>query len=689
MEQHFKEQPIDWHTQSVEDVLSQLKTQPSGLNQEESSKRQILFGLNQIPEKPKASVIIRFLRHFNNILIYVLLIAACITAFLNHWIDTSVILAVVIVNAFIGFIQEGKAEKALDAIRQMLSLKATVVRENERQSISATALVPGDIVLLEPGDKVPADIRLIQAHGLIVDESILTGESVAVEKDASPVPKEALLSERTCIVYSGTLVKSGQAKGVVVATAQSTEIGQISHLLSKVTLLKTPLVQQIDTFAKWLTVFILISVGLLLIYGYFVQHHPFDELFMAVVGLSVAAIPAGLPAVLSITLAVGAQAMARRKAIIRRLPAIETLGSVSVICTDKTGTLTKNEMTVVSVLCAQHDFNVGGSGYAPAGGIITLHNQIIDKAQHPVLTHLAHAALLCNDADLHKDQNDWVVAGDPMEGALLTFAEKAGLSVIEERKIWIRTDTIPFDATSRLMATLHHDHQGHAFIFVKGAPEQLLAICKKQQTENGDLEPIDQTRWLERIEAIAKSGQRVLALAAKPVPSQHTVLEASDIKDDLVLLGMVGMIDPPREEVIRAIAECLTAGIQVKMITGDHAATAGAIGKQIGLQHPDKILTGAEIDQMNDSELASLVLEYDVFARTSPEHKLRLVIALQSHAMTVAMTGDGVNDALALKRADIGIAMGKSLMTASIQTAKTIMNPRLFLCLLILQTQNV
>ncbi|WP_133130777.1 cation-transporting P-type ATPase [Legionella yabuuchiae] len=672
IEKSLKEHRGNWHVLPIEKVMSSLKTDPQGLNQTEVFKRQEAFGSNKIPETAKESIALRFLRHFNHILIYVLLGASIITALLNHWIDTFVILAVVIANACIGFIQEGKAEKALDALRQMLSPTATVIRQEERQTITAKELVPGDVVFLESGDKVPADVRLIKAHGMIVDESILTGESVAVEKHTNPVAENAVLGERASMAYSGTLVTSGQAKGVVVATGEFTEIGQISHLLSKVELLKTPLIQQIDIFAKWLTVFILMVAGLLLAYGYFVQHQDFGELFMAVVGLSVAAIPEGLPAVLSITLAVGVQAMARRNAIIRRLPAIETLGSISVICTDKTGTLTKNEMTVVSILTAENQFNVEGSGYEPTGSI-KLHDHIIHKEQHPLLKRLAQTAILCNDAELHERNGNWVIEGDPMEGALLTLAEKTSLSVTENRKVWTRTDTIPFDARHRFMATLNHNHQNHAFIFVKGAPEQLLAMCQTQENEHGELEPINHTYWLEQIESIAKNGQRVLAMALKSVPPEHTVLQLFDMENNLVLLGMVGMIDPPREESITAVAQCLNAGIQVKMITGDHSATAGAIGRQIGLKHPDKILTGLELDEMSDSELAGVVLEDDIFARTSPEHKLRLVMALQSHGMTVAMTGDGVNDALALKRADAGIAMGKKGNEVSKEAAELVL----------------
>lgn len=662
----------NWYTLSAEDVFNTLATSQAGLSEEAVKERRVSSGLNRLPAVAKETRLMRFLHHFHHLLIYVLLAAAIITALLQHWVDTVVILAVVVVNACIGFIQEGRAEKALDAIRHMLSPVASVLRDGERRTVDGEELVPGDIVLLEAGDKVPADVRLIKVHGLVVDESILTGESVPVEKHSQAVEKDTALGDRSCMAYSGTLVTSGQGQGIVVATGQKTEIGQISGLLSKVEVLTTPLVKQMDIFAKWLTLLILMVAALLLVYGYFLRHHDFAELFMAVVGLSVAAVPVGIPAVLSITLAVGVQAMARKKAIIRRLPAIETLGAVSVICTDKTGTLTRNEMTVASILTGSQLFTVEGSGYEPSGAI-QLHQQAIEKSEHPLLNELARAALLCNDAALSKRNGNWLVEGDPMEGALLTLAEKAGLLVTEERKTWTRTDTIPFDSRHRFMATLHHNHQGKAFIFVKGAPERLLDMCTQQQAENKALEPLNGHYWREQIEKIAEKGQRVLAFAVKSVDPEKTVLQSSELEEGLILLGMTGMIDPPRAEAIAAVAQCLKAGIQVKMITGDHAATAGAIGRQIGLAHPDKILTGTELDKMSDAELAAVVMEDDIFARTSPEHKLRLVMALQAHGMIVAMTGDGVNDALALKRADAGIAMGQKGNEVSKEAAELVL----------------
>jgi magnesium-transporting ATPase (P-type) len=421
-----------------------------------------------------------------------------------------------------------------------------------------------------------------------------------------------------------------------------------------------------------LTILILLIAVMLLIFGYFVEHFEFTELFMAVVGLSVAAIPEGLPAVLTITLAVGVQVMARRNAIVRRLPAIETLGSVSVICTDKTGTLTRNEMMVTSVVTNAHIFSLEGSGYEP-NGVIKLNDSATRGCDHAILDELGRAAALCNDASLHEREGIWTVEGDPMEGALLAFSGKIGLDVRKELSTWTRTDAIPFDAKHRFMATLNHDHENHAFISVKGAPEQLLSMCKEQRVVSGNTEPLDQAYWHTKAEGIAAQGQRVLAVAVKQVPHEHTVLEFSDVEDTLILIGLVGLIDPPRSEAIEAVSECHGAGIRVKMITGDHKGTAVAIGKQIGLQNPDKVLVGADLDDMNDAALAAAVLETDIFARTSPEHKLRLVMALQSHGMTVAMTGDGVNDAPALKRADAGIAMGMKGSEAAKEAAELVL----------------
>jgi len=661
-----------WHAVPANEAISLQESRPSGLTEAEAHDRLRRYGLNRLPEPAKRGALIRFLAQFHNILIYVLLGSAAITAFLEHLADTLVILAVVVVNAAIGFVQEGKAEKAMDAIRRMLALKASVLRDGTRRAVESEALVPGDVIFLEAGDKVPADLRLLRANGLQIQEAILTGESVPVEKQTEPVAVGAALGDRASMAYSGTLVTSGLGRGVVVATGMDTEIGRISGMLSTVETLTTPLLRQMNVFAWWLTVFILLIAAILLVFGYFVAHLEFSEVFMAVVALSVAAIPEGLPAVLTITLAVGVQAMARHNAIVRRLPAIETLGSVSVICTDKTGTLTRNEMMVASVVTGAHVFSLEGAGYEPKG-VIKLDDVAVSASEHANLEELSRSAALCSDASLHKREGVWTVEGDPMEGALLALSGKVGIDVRKELDAWSRTDAIPFGAEHRFMATLNHDHKDHAFISVKGAPEQVFSMCSEQRTVSDSTEPFDANYWHEMADSAAMKGQRVLAIAVKPVPTDHTVLEFSDVESGLIMVGLAGLIDPPRPEAIEAVAECHRAGIRVKMITGDHRGTASAIGKQIGLQSPDKVLTGTDLDELDPSALAAAVLDTDIFARTSPQHKLKLVTALQSHGMTVAMTGDGVNDAPALKRADAGIAMGLAGSEAAKEAAELVL----------------
>jgi len=660
------------HELTAEAVLSRLDSRTAGLSDADAQQRRLTYGPNQLAREAGPHPVIRFIRHFHNILIYVLLVAAVITAGLGHITDTLVILAVVLANAIIGFVQEGKAEQAMEAIRDLLAARTSVLRDGHRLTLPVDELVPGDIVLLEAGDKVPADIRLLTSHGLQVQESILTGESLPIDKQTRPVAGSASLGDRTCMTYSGTLVTGGTGRGVVVATAGDTEIGRISGLLSRVEVLTTPLVRQMNDFARWLSILILLIAVLLLTYGYFVAQFSFRDLFMAVVGLSVAAIPEGLPAVLTITLAVGVQAMARRHTIVRRLPAIETLGSVSVICSDKTGTLTRNEMMVASFNVDGRHYDVDGNGYEPDGSI-RFDGDEVDTARLGGLTTLARVMALCNDAHLSHKDDQWSVEGDPMEGALLVLAGKLRTNLADVTSNWTRTDAIPFDARHRYMATLNHDHQGHAQISVKGAPEQVLALCEHQMTHDGQPAPLDRAYWLEQADRIAAQGQRVLAIAIRRVPADQTVLETADLSGRLTMIGLVGLMDPPRTEAIEAVRECHSAGIGVKMITGDHRTTAMAIARQIGLRHPDTVLTGADIDELDDAALAMAVLDTDVFARTSPEHKLRLVIALQSHGMTVAMTGDGVNDAPALKRADAGIAMGQKGSEAAKEAAELVL----------------
>lgn len=664
--------PRSWHDISAEAALGALSSGTEGLSHDEWGKRLNLLGPNRLPSPKRQSLLSRILLHFHNVLIYVLLGSALITAVLGHTTDSMVILAVVLVNAVIGFVQEGKAEKAMEAIRNMMPQQAAVIRDGTRRTVDAEDLVPGDIVLLEAGDQVPADIRLLQAQGLQIQEAILTGESVPVEKHILALPRETSIGDRYCLAFSGTLVTSGFGRGLVVETGAETEIGKIGKLLSKVDMLTTPLVKQMNVFARWLTLVILSVAAAILVLGYTVGGIPFGELFMAVVGLSVAAIPEGLPAILTITLAVGVQAMARQKAIVRRLPAIETLGSVSVICSDKTGTLTRNEMMAVSVVTATHEFSLEGVGYAP-NGAVRLNDTAVKANDHLALREFGHTAILCNDAALHEIEGKWVVEGDPMEGALLALAEKLDVEVKRETKAWTRTDSIPFDARYRYMATLCHDHENHAVIFVKGAPEQVLGMCRQQRSISGESESLDHAYWTEQAEKVAAQGQRVLALAVKSTVPEHTILEFSDVETGLTLVGLVGMIDPPRPEAIEAVAECQQAGIRVKMITGDHRSTAQAIGRQIGLQNTDSTLTGADLDRMDDEALSAAVLNTDIFARTSPEHKLRLVTALQKQGFSVAMTGDGVNDAPALKRADAGVAMGLKGSAAAKEAAELVL----------------
>jgi len=475
------------------------------------------------------------------------------------------------------------------------------------------------------------------------------------------------------MAFNGTLVVAGQGKGVVVATAGATQIGRISGMLAEVETLTSPLLRQMSLFAQWITLLILLCAGLLLVYGYFVQHQDFEELFMIVVGLSVAAIPEGLPATLTITLAVGVQTMARRHAIVRRLPAIETLGALTVICTDKTGTLTRNEMMAATTVTAGGTYNVNGTGYDPEG-LVTQGDVPKVVSDHPVLSNLLRTAILCNDSNLIETGSDWTVQGDPMEGALLVMAQKALINRKDVREAWQRLDSIPFDAGHRYIASLDKSSDHENLIAVKGAPEQLLDICNSQSDAEGNVSALEAAFWQEQIALVASKGQRVLAFAHKLVPKTKQSLAAEDLSDELVFLGLVGLIDPPRPEAVAAVAECRSAGIKVKMITGDHAATASAIAALVGLDNSQNVLTGGEIEALDDAMLTQEVKLTNVFARTSPEHKLRLVIALQSTGEIVGMTGDGVNDAPALKRADAGIAMGRKGSEATKEAADLVLS---------------
>lgn len=646
-----------WHAAPAAAVLDRLGTGPDGLDAAEAGRRLQLHGPNRLPRGRRRSALLRFLLQFHNLLIYVLLAAAVMAAALGHPTDAAVILAVTLINAIIGFIQEGRAERALDAIRAMVDPVASVVRNGRRITIPAEAVVPGDVVLLEAGDRAPADLRLIRARSLRMDEALLTGESVPVEKQAEPVASDAAVGDRLSMAFSGAFVTAGQGSGVVVATGADTELGRISALIGTVEQLATPLVRQMDQFARQVTIAVLAVSVLVFAYAVLIGPYGLDEAFMTVVGLAVAAIPEGLPAVMTITLAVGVRRMARRNAIVRRLPAVETLGAVSVICSDKTGTLTRNEMTARTVVTAGGETAVGGAGYAPEGDFRSPAGAPVDPAADGLIRELTLAALLCNDASLRRKGEDWTIDGDPMEGALVALAAKAGWARDEDRRRFPRLDEIPFDSRHRYMATLHARPGAAPVCFVKGAPERILALCARMATADGE-RPLDPAPWHARLHALADGGQRVIALARRQMPHEARAIAPEDLAGGLTLLGLVGLIDPPRPEAIAAIAECRAAGIRVKMITGDHAATAGAIARQLGLAEDPRTVTGQDLDAVADDGLRALARDASVFARTSPEHKLRLVEALQADGSVIAMTGDGVNDAPALKRADVGVAMG-------------------------------
>ena len=637
-----------WHARTAEQILELLQSDATvGLSVDQARRRLEEHGPNRLAEARRRGPLTRVFAQFNNPLILVLIVAGTVTALLQHHIDSAVIFGVVVINAIIGFVQEGKAESALEAVRAMLASHATVLREGRRLQVESCEIVPGDVVLLESGDRVPADLRLLRVRNLRVEESTLTGESVPVEKAVGTAPEDVGIGDRTCMAYSGTLVVYGRARGVVVATGSDTEVGQIGTLVSETSSLATPLTKRLDQFARQVTGFILLVGALVFAYARFAGGMDLLEAFLVVVGLAVAAIPEGLPAIITIVLAIGTRTMASNGAIIRRLPAVETLGSVTVICADKTGTLTRNEMTAVRVMLPEGDLTCSGAGYAPAGGFADDFGAV-EPAQHPGLQQLATAGLLCNDAVLHHhhDDDSWSVVGDPTEGALVTLALKAGLDRHEAPAEFPRVDEVPFESQNGFMATLHHDHHGHAFVFLKGAPERVLDLCGMAGDE----------QWQDHIDRAAAEGERVLALGRGDVDPDTDRLILEQLPR-FELVGMVGLLDPPRPEAVTAVAQCQAAGVTVKMITGDHAVTAAAIGRVLGL-YSDAALTGEVIEAMDDEELQAAAADHDVIARASPEHKMRLMAALQARGNYVAMTGDGVNDAPALKAADIGVAMG-------------------------------
>lgn len=642
-----------WYAHNADETINLLHSSSTkGLSEAESITRLQTYGKNLLPGKKKQSIVIKFLKHFNDILIYVLFAAAVITFFLQHYVDTVVIVAVAVINASIGFFQENKAEKALQDIKKMLSLKAQVIRSGKRLEIDASELTLGDIVMLSPGDKVPADLRLIRTDNLRVEESPLTGESLPSEKRIDVLPEDTMLGDRINMAFSGTTVSAGTGIGIVVATGGNTELGKINQMMSEVEELTTPLLQQTAQFGKMISIVILAGAVLIFFFGYIFRHYQTQSLLMSVIGLAIAAIPEGLPAILSIILAIGVQNMAKRKSVVRTLPSVETLGAVSVICSDKTGTLTKNEMTVKTLETKDSEYDVTGTGYAPEGDILC-NNIKVDFSKEIILKELIQAFNICNEASLNKDEEGfWQINGDPTEGALVTLFHKADI----DHTLLNRISTIPFDSQYKYMATLV-ENPDHNIIYIKGAPDKLMEMADFERTITEE-EPFVKEHWERQISAIAIRGQRTIGAAYKIVDKNIKKIDHSDIHDGIVFLGLAGIIDPPREEVIIAVQKCKEAGITVKMITGDHADTARTIACELGIGDGTKALQGKDLEQMTDKQMQETVMHCDVFARTSPEHKLRLVKALQAKGVICAMTGDGVNDAPALKKADIGIAMG-------------------------------
>ena len=645
------------HALPPEAALETLQSSVHGLGPENIAARRAQFGENRLPDAPPRPAWRRLLDQFNNVLLYVLMVSGLVTLLIGYHVDALVIWAVVLVNALVGFFQEGKAEQALSGILGMVVSEALVRRAGRVVQIPSVQLVPGDIVLISAGDRLPADVRLLETHNFHCDEAALTGESVPVKKSVCAVAEDAPLAERSGCAYMGTQATSGGALGVVFATGTHTELGRIGAMVSQVTMPKTPLTRQLVRFAHVLTVMILAITALAMAQGILVSGLSLSDTFRAAVGIAVAAIPEGLPAIVTVSLALGVQRMAHANALVRKLPAVEVLGSVTVICSDKTGTLTRNEMTARHVVTASRRYQVSGEGYAPFGDIES-QGCVVDCDALPAgLQQLVRASLFCNDANVEEKDGHWLMHGDPTEGALHVLARKAGLSPEPAVNDWHRLDVIPFSTEQRYMAVLGHGRERDAQVYLKGAPERVLGFCS-QQLGDASVEPLDSEFWHTQLDQLGAAGMRVLALAMKHHPPDDATLTEDELGNEMIFLGLVGITDLPRQEAQQAIDLCRQAGIRVMMITGDNARTAAAIGEQLGIRG-DTAMTGAEVDALDDAALCQRLGNTSVFARTSPENKLRLVKALQARGDIVAMTGDGVNDAPALRRADIGVAMGR------------------------------
>lgn len=659
-----EKQPIVWHALNTDEVCAFLETdREMGLSTAQVKERVDGFGLNELTGKKGKPQWLKFLLQYKQPLLIVLVAAGFVKFVTGSFLNAGVIWGVTTTNAIIGFIQESKAEGAIAALSKAVTTEATIIRNGEKLRVSSRELVPGDLVLLNSGDKVPADVRLIKTRNLQIDESALTGESIAVEKETAPLKADTGLAERKNMAYAGGFVTFGQGSGVVVATGNETETGKISQLMEQHSSLSTPLTRKFDKFSlNWLRV-VLFLAALTFVVGWN-NTGQFKQALEAAVALVVGALPEGLPAVMTVTLAIGVSRMAHRHAIVRKLPAVETLGSATVICSDKTGTLTENQMTVQAIFAGGHQYTVSGVGYSPHGEILQ-DEQPVDLIQASALRQCIRAGLLCNDSQIETKNGQWVVLGDPTEGALIAVAHKAGFlqSAMELERP--RLDSIPFESDYQYMATLHKTPRGTT-IYVKGSAEAIVKRCNWMLNDSGAIRAIDCVETLREttidreVNIMARQGLRVLAFAKKFVPDEQETIDHHDIESGLIFLGLQGMIDPPRESATKAVQACQEAGIQVKMITGDHAITAQAIARRMGMHKNGSVLafTGAELAEMDKDELAAVVEDGVVFARVAPEQKLRIVEALQSKGEIVAMTGDGVNDAPALKQADIGIAMG-------------------------------
>ncbi|BAZ31448.1 ATPase, E1-E2 type [Cylindrospermum sp. NIES-4074] len=658
-----EKQPTVWYAlDSKQAIASFASDAHQGLDSATAKRLLADLGANELTGKKSKPWWLKFLLQFNQPLLIILLCAGLVKVLTGSFVNAGVIWGVTITNAMIGFVQESKAENAIAALAKAITTEATVIRDGQKIRISSRELVPGDIVLLTSGDKVPADLRLLQVRNLQIDESAITGESVAVEKHTKILQPDASLGDRKNMAYAGGFVTFGQGTGIVVATGNATETGRISQLMEQHTDISTPLTRKFDKFSQNWLYMVLALATLCFVVG--LSFRGFQEALEAAVALTVSAIPEGLPAVVTVTLAIGVSRMARRHAIIRKLPAVETLGSATVICSDKTGTLTENQMTVQAIYAGGRQYTITGIGYTPTGEIL-VDDKPVDLNRAKGLQECLIAGLLCNDSHLEKKNGRWEVIGDPTEGALIASANKANFQQTALNQQMPKLDSIPFESDYQYMATLHATPQGKT-IYIKGSVEAILQRCNLMLNTDGEPRPLDcvetlrQTTIEREVNIMARQGLRVLALAKKTVPNQQNGVDHPDIASGLIFLGLQGMIDPPRESAIKAVQACQSAGIQVKMITGDHAVTAQAIARRMGINNNGAVLafTGAELAKMDKTELAQVAQEGAVFARVAPEQKLRLVEALQSKGEVVAMTGDGVNDAPALKQADIGIAMG-------------------------------